>query len=279
MKNKDLLKMKKTEVYIPKSANKVKVSSLCIVAHPDDAEILAASAIDRAFEGAEGSFACVIVTDGGGSARAGEYADFSDEDMKKIRIEEQKKAAETGQFESLFLLGFSSAELKADPFGAASEKVKEIILQKAPQKLYVHSPFDSHATHVAVCKCVMHALLQIDRKKRPEKVLGGEVWRSLDWLPAGHMVVEVCSAEGSVADRALLCHKSQIDGGKRYDLAAAGRRRANATFGESRAIDEAEGLCRFVDMTSVSNGEISLDAFVRQILTQFSEDVMANFEK
>ena len=41
----------------------------------------------------------------------------------------------------------------------------------------------------------------------------------------------------------------QIAGGKRYDLASMGRRRANATYWGSHGVDETTGLSYGMDMT------------------------------
>ena len=42
---------------------------------------------------------------------------------------------------------------------------------------------------------------------------------------------------------------SQIAGGKRYDLASMGRRRANATYFESHGVDVTQGLSYAMDLT------------------------------
>ena len=46
---------------------------------------------------------------------------------------------------------------------------------------------------------------------------------------------------------------SQIVGGKRYDLASMGRRRANATYFESHGVDATTGLSYAMDMTPLMN--------------------------
>ena len=51
-------------------------------------------------------------TDGGGSARTGEYKDYTDEMMKEVRIKEQEEAAEIGKYNSLYMLNYSSKEVK-----------------------------------------------------------------------------------------------------------------------------------------------------------------------
>ena len=50
---------------------------------------------------------------------------------------------------------------------------------------------------------------------------------------------------------------SQIAGGKRYDLASMGRRRANATYFESHGVDATTGLSYAMDMTPLMNDATS----------------------
>ena len=45
---------------------------------------------------------------------------------------------------------------------------------------------------------------------------------------------------GDLGDRLAAVFASQIEGGKRYDLAEPGRRLANATIAEPRAVEEAD---------------------------------------
>ncbi len=59
-----------------------RVTHMGIGAHQDDLEIFAFHGIDACFDNADQWFAGVTVTDGGGSARAGMYLDFSDDQMK-----------------------------------------------------------------------------------------------------------------------------------------------------------------------------------------------------
>jgi hypothetical protein len=67
---------------------------------------------------------------------------------------------------------------------------------------------------------------------------------------------------------------SQIAGGKRYDLASMGRRRANATYFESHGVDETSGLSYGMDMTPLMN-DTTLDPaeFVGQFIQRFAKDV------
>ena len=67
---------------------------------------------------------------------------------------------------------------------------------------------------------------------------------------------------------------SQISGGKRYDLAALGRRRANATFFQSHAIDEADSVVFAMDLSPlVQSDTLSLADFVEEKLSLFKSDV------
>jgi hypothetical protein len=50
-------------------------------------------------------------------------------------------------------------------------------------------------------------------------------------------------------------YDSQVEGGKRYDLATAGRRRANAVYFQSHATDEAEQLWFAMDLTPLVRDE------------------------
>ncbi|MFP4541109.1 MAG: hypothetical protein ACLFR7_05730, partial [Opitutales bacterium] len=76
-------------------------------------------------------------------------------------------------------------------------------------------------------------------EERPERVLGCEVWRGLDWMPDDEKVPLDVSGNLELAQQLNGVFDSQIVGGKRYDLATIGRRRANATFLESHHADAA----------------------------------------
>ena len=67
---------------------------------------------------------------------------------------------------------------------------------------------------------------------------------------------------------------SQIVGGKRYDLASMGRRRANATYFESHGVDNTTGLSYGMDLTPLMN-DASIDpaTFVGGFMQRFADDV------
>ena len=67
---------------------------------------------------------------------------------------------------------------------------------------------------------------------------------------------------------------SQICGGKRYDLATMGRRRANATYFESHGVDVATGLSYAMDLTPlILSPEIDVIPFVQECIQHFTQDV------
>ena len=67
---------------------------------------------------------------------------------------------------------------------------------------------------------------------------------------------------------------SQICGGKRYDLATMGRRRANATYFESHGVDVTSGLSYAMDLTPlILSPEKEIIPFVLEHIQRFSQDV------
>ena len=74
-----------------------RITYLCIAAHQDDIEFMAYAPIAECFGSKDKWFGAIIVTDGAGSPRSGLYADYTDEQMKEVRIVEQKKAATVGK--------------------------------------------------------------------------------------------------------------------------------------------------------------------------------------
>lgn len=84
-----------------------------------------------------------------------------------------------------------------------------------------------------------------------------------------------CGHDAEFAARLNAIFRSQIDGGKRYDLAVAGRRRAQATFDDPRAADAAEMVTLAMDLTPlVAEAGLSVRDFVAAKLDRFREDVL-----
>lgn len=86
-------------------------------------------------------------------------------------------------------------------------------------------------------------------EERPEKVYGCEVWRDLDWVNDEEKVFMDCGPHPNLMRCLSAVFDSHIVGGKRYDLAAEGRRLANATFSASHACDTYSALNYAMDLT------------------------------
>lgn len=219
----------------PLEAALKRTTVLCIAAHQDDTEIMAYHAIAECFYSDSKWFTSLVVTDGAGSPRSGAYERYTDEEMRQIRAEEQKQAACIGRYAAQIQLGCTSSEVKSGGKAEITAAIKEIILACSPQVVYTHNLADKHDTHVAVALRTIAALRDIDPSLRPRKLYGTEVWRSLDWLCDDEKVVFDASACPNIAMALLGLFDSQVSGGKRYDLGALGRRRANAVFWESHS--------------------------------------------
>lgn len=95
-------------------------------------------------------------------------------------------------------------------------------------------------------------------QQRPKKLYGCEVWRSLDWMNDNEKVLFNVSQHSNIAEAVLGVHDSQICGGKRYDYATKGRRRANATYSESHGTDNFDAVSFGMDLTPLIKDD-SLD--------------------
>ena len=115
---------------------------------------------------------------------------------------------------------------------------------------------------------------------RPKHVYGCEVWRDLDWLLDEDKVVFDVSAHENLQAALLGVFDSQICGGKRYDLASLGRRRAHATYFASHGTDVATGLNYGMDLTPLMNDPAkSPQAYVQEFFERFTQDVNQRLER
>ena len=82
------------------------------------------------------------------------------------------------------------------------------------------------------------------------------------------------SAHENLAAAVLGVYDSQIAGGKRYDLATAGRRLAHATFSESHTVDGAAALIYAMDLTPlVADYTAGTVAFVQAHIARMNEEI------
>ncbi len=226
-----------------------RVTHLGIGAHQDDVEIMAFHGVQKCFISADLWFGAVVCTNGAGSPRAGEYASFSDEEMAALRRREQEKAAILGNYGALVQLNYASAETKDVGTGRLRADLVKVLRAMRPEVVYTHNPADKHDTHVAVAFTALAALRELEPDERPATVYGCEVWRGLDWMDDEDKVPLDVSRRESLSNGLIGVYDSQVEGGKRYDLATAGRRRANASYFQSHATDEAEQIWFAMDLT------------------------------
>ena len=251
-----------------------RTTHMAISAHQDDIELMAYYPISTCFGKKDEWFCGVVTTDGAGSPRNGLYADYTDEDMKEIRIVEQKKAAYVGEYGSQFLLGYPSKQAKDPDDEAIIEEYVRILRAARPKYLYTHNLADKHDTHLGVAAKVVAAGRRLDRSERPEKFYGCEVWRDLDWMPDEEKVYFDVSGHPNIAMSLVGVFDSQILGGKRYDLAAEGRRIANATYSASHACDVSTGMSYAMDLTPLAEDDtLSVEAYVTGYIRRFMDSV------
>ena len=269
-------------IYIPDGLEEqtavARTTHLAIAAHQDDIEFMAYAPIAECFGSSDKWFGAVVVTDGAGSPRSGIYADYTDEEMKKVRVVEQKKAAFLGEYSFLALLSHPSKEVKAgEP--AVVEELASLIRRAKPKYLYTHNLADKHETHVATALRVIAALRLLKPEERPEKVFGCEVWRDLDWLCDNEKIYLDCGAHPNLMRALSAVFDSQIAGGKRYDLAAEGRRLANATFSASHACDTYSALNYAMDLTPLMDENVDIADFITSAIERFKEQVKEGIRK
>ncbi len=247
-----------------------RTTHLAIGAHQDDLEIMAFHGIVECFGKADLWFTGVVCTNGAGSSRTGIYADYTDEDMQRVRMKEQRTAAQVGQYAAMLQLGYPSNAVK-DPANTQPDDDLVAILKAArPHVVYAHNPADKHATHVGVVACLLRAIRRLPVDERSDVLYGCEVWRDLDWLPDDRKVVLDVSAHENLAAALVGVFDSQVVGGKRYDLATMGRRRANATYLSSHATDIIEQATYAVDLSPLLRDDsIDVTTFILQVIDEF----------
>jgi LmbE family N-acetylglucosaminyl deacetylase len=257
-----------------------RVTHLGVGAHQDDLEFMAFHGILRCFHSATDWFGGVTCTNGSGSARTGAYAKFTDEQMMAVRRDEQRQAAIVGRYSMMLQLDYPSTVARDPADTRLRDDLRAILVATQPRVVYTHNPADKHDTHIAVAVPLIQAIRGLPKDRRPEVVHGCEVWRDLDWLGDREKIVHDVSGNDNLAAALNGIFDSQIAGGKRYDLAVTGRRRANATFFESHGVDSSDALAFAMDLTPLVRDE-SLDIadYVTGFIDRFRADVAAKLRK
>lgn len=266
------------DLFVPDNAEPeaalARTTHLCISAHQDDIEIMAYHGVAQCFGLKDKWFTGVVVTNGAGSPRSGIYGDYTDEQMQKVRLIEQRKAAYVGDYACQIQLGFSSSAVKNASETAVVDDLAQILRATRPEFVYLHNLADKHDTHVAVALRCIAALRAVRDEVRPKKVYGCEVWRDLDWLPDEDKQALAVSARSNIAAALVGVFDSQVSGGKRYDLATAGRRLAHATYYASHGTDEESALNFAMDLTPlIENPQMPVTEYIVGFIDRFRVDV------
>jgi len=251
-----------------------RTTHLGIGAHPDDLEFMALHGILACHQRDDQWFGGVTCTDGRGSAQS-PGSSLSVEELTARRHAEQEEAARIGAYSFIAQLGYSSAEAKDLSDHRLTDDLVHMLSQCRPRIVYTHNPADKHDTHIAVMARTVEAIRRLPHDQRPGQLLGCEVWRDLDWLNDEDKVLLDVSSQPELADRLAAVFASQMEGGKRYDLAVRGRERANATFLTSHHADGSPAVWLAMDLTPlIVEDRISIIQFVNGHLARFKNDVM-----
>lgn len=266
----------KPDIFIPGDFSFLQVAStlthLGIGAHQDDLEMMALPGILECYRHSTKNFGGIVCTNGSGSPRKGRYRDYDDKAMIACRREEQQGAALLGDYSLLISLNYPSSSLKQN--SSLAEVLYEQLLAMHPSIIYTHHPLDKHPTHRAVFYAVIEALRRLPRQQRPHQLLGSEVWRGLDWVTDEDKIALDVSAHPELSQKLLSVFDSQIAGGKRYDLAAEGRRRANATFATPHTTDQAALVSYAIDLTPlVYDTELDVMEYALGFVDRFRKQV------
>jgi hypothetical protein len=145
--------------------------------------------------------------------------------------------------------------------------------------IYTHNLADKHDTHVAVTLRVIQALRDLPADARPQHLYGCEVWRNLDWLNDDDKVIFNVDGHENLATALVGLFDSQVAGGKRYDLATMGRRRANATYLASHGVDESTSLIFAIDLTPVMDPKVDVKEYTLGYIDRFAQEVSGRLAK
>ena len=257
-----------------------RTTHLGIGAHQDDLEFMAFHGILACYDRTDRWFGGVTITDGRGSSRAGQFKDWTDDQIAAERIREQEAAAVIGQYSFIAQLGFGSAAVRDAQQSAVRDDLHRIFEASRPEVVYLHNLADKHDTHVGCALRCIEALRQLPKAERPKMVYGCEVWRDLDWLVDSEKTAMPISARPELARALNEVFATQIAGGKRYDLAVLGRRTANATFSNAHSTDQESAMQWAMDLTPLVQDD-SLDpvAYTVGFIDRLKADVTARIRK
>jgi LmbE family N-acetylglucosaminyl deacetylase len=271
------------DIFVPSGeplASALKRATLLgVAAHPDDLECMAYAPIVRGFTKPAEAFAGLVLTSGSGSVRAGAYKGLTDKAMARVRQKEQRKAAVIGDYALMVQLGHPSRAV-LDPAAMAPIDDMEAVLRAVrPCEVYTHELADRHPTHVGVALKLVAAIRRLPKSQRPSKLVGCEVWRSLDWLSGRDKLLMRVDGREPLGDALLGVFDSQLSA-KRYDQGARGRRRANAVFSDSHVPGGGGQMLFGMDLTPlIKDDKLRPQALLGRYLASFQAEVLGRLEQ
>lgn len=271
-------------IFVPDGADPLaalaRTTHLAIGAHADDVEFMAWAPIIHCHGRDDAWFTAVVVSDGRGSPRDGAYAGTTDDQMRETRFKEQCEAARLGRYSAVLCLDFPSSLIRTPGEATLRREVAAIVRACGAGEVYTHSLADRHDTHTAIAVAVVDALRGVGPEHHPTGLFGCEVWGALDWLPDADKVTFDVSSGLSLMESLMAVFASQIEGGKRYDLATIGRKRANATYLRSHEVDVAAALDYALDMTSLlREPSLTVRAFMQACVERFGREMDLRLER
>jgi LmbE family N-acetylglucosaminyl deacetylase len=257
-----------------------RTTHMTISAHQDDIEIMSSAPILECFQQPDQWFTGVVVTDGRGSPRDDLYRDYTDEQMRLVRFKEQRKAAFVGEYAAQVILDYPSRQIKDVKDPHPVEDITALLRAAHPKMVFTHNLADKHDTHVSVALRVIASIRSLPEGERPQKLYGCEVWRDLDWMVDQDKVPFDLSKHENLQAALLGVFDSQISGGKRYDLASMGRRRANATYFESHGVDSSLGQTFAMDLTPlIQDTHKDPGAYLQEFIQRFTQEVSDRLQR
>lgn len=250
-------------------------TDMVIAAHQDDIEIMCPQGIVKGYQSDKFGLVAVVSADGAGSPRTGKFANMTNEEMKVVRVQEQRAAQKIGDYSDLILLNYTSKEIKDKEDRRLVDDYKEILLNYRPETVYIHNLADKHPTHVGTALKAVRAIRELPKSARPGKLYGCEVWRALDWMCDSEKVIFDLTGYERLLSDVLNVYESQIAGGKEYEKAAQGRRLANATFSESHGVDTYRMSAYSMDLTPlVRDDSIDPREYILGFINRFIDELL-----
>lgn len=268
----------------PLDAALARTTHLGVGAHPDDLEAMAFAPVATCYADPNKWFCAVVCTDGRGAPRGGPFAGHSDAELAEVRAREQRTAADLGRYGAVVQLRLRSAEVctmsgSGRPGANFDDLVADLVtvLRLArPEAVYAHDLADRHPTHVAVAAATVEALRQAGEEYHPDTFVGCEGWRSLAWLPEAERIALDSSGHDELGAELIRAFESQVAGGKRYDLALPGRRRANATLAEWQQADTAEQMTYAMDLRPLLDLDVDPVRYLVERLKRLTAEISDN---